>query len=234
MKIAVFIDENGIVLPFLASGVVNLYSDDTGEWQCVNQIPFDLNNAGGIKDIRMRVKMLISEFEDCELLVIDGIKGITKVVLEEFKVGIWQYNGFFLLCLLDKIRDELHEVKAEQDKNRITPVLVGKAADAVYEINLGAILDNNCGLNSREILLPFIQNTPFRKLIIDCKHIPKWFEGMATLMKLNYEITDTNDGEIRIVTKPIGFETGIEDRKRIKWNNDSKSCSGGCCGSDPF
>ena len=52
MKIAVFINENGYVLPFSASGVVELYSDDLGESQCVNQIPFELSNALAINDIR--------------------------------------------------------------------------------------------------------------------------------------------------------------------------------------
>ena len=197
MKIAVFINENGYVLPFSASGVVELYSDDLGEWQCVNQIPFDLSNALAINDIRLRTKMLVSEFEDCEMLVIESIKGLAKVILEEFRVGTWQFKGIFLFRLLDKIKDELLKVKAEQIKEVVSPTLVGNEVDAIYEINLGAILDSDCGLNSREILIPFMQNTSFRKLTIDCNHAPKWFEMTMCLLKLKYDITETEDGQVR-------------------------------------
>jgi Fe-only nitrogenase accessory protein AnfO len=229
MKIAVFINEYGNVLPFFSSGVVELYSDDSGEWQCVNQIPFDLDNMVGINDMNMRIRMLASEFEDCEMLVIENIKGLAKVILEEFKIGIWQFKGIFLFRLLDKIKDELLKAKETQTKNIVTPVLVGEAADAVYEINLGVILDNDCGLNSREILIPFIQNTNFRKLTIDCNHTPKWFEAIMCLLQLKYEITETEDSPIRIVVEPFDFEAGITERQRIHVEKEGGGCSSGCC-----
>ena len=116
MKIAVFVDETGNVLPFSAAGIIDLYSDESGEWLCVNQIPFDLSGASSMNEIRTNIKLLLSEFEDCELLVIDSIKGFAKVVLEEFKVGTWQFKGIFLFHLLDKVREELAKVKKAQVK----------------------------------------------------------------------------------------------------------------------
>lgn len=228
MKIAVFADDNGQVLPFFAPGVVDIYSDDSGSWQCINQIPFDIGTAAGMKDIRIRVQMLASEFEDCKLLVVDTIKGIAKVALEEYGIGIWQYNGFFLLCLLDKIHDELIRIKEEQAASHPTPTLVGSTDDASYEINLGAILDNNCGLNSRDLLIPFVQNTDFKKLTIDCKHMPKWFETTMCLLKLNYTIADTEDGDVRIVVEPVDFANGLADRQRIRLSDGGGCSSGGC------
>jgi len=232
MKIAVFVDETGNVLPFSAAGVVDLYSDESGEWLCVNQIPFDLSGASRMNEIRTKIKLLLSEFEDCELLVIDSIKGFAKVVLEEFKVGTWQFKGIFLFHLLDKVREELAKVKKAQVKQNVHPIPVGDEADDCYEINLASILDKDCGLNSRDLLIPFIQKNNFRKLTIDCNHIPKWFESAMVLMKLHYDITETEYGLLRAVVEPIDFETGITERQRIRFSNEgSGGCSSGGCGT---
>lgn len=232
MKIAVFVDETGNVLPFSAAGIVDLYSDESGKWMCVNQIPFDLSSASGMNEIRTNIKLLISEFEDCELLVIDSIKGFAKVVLEEFKVGTWQFKGIFLFHLLDKVREELAKVKKAQEKLHVTPVLVGSEVDGCYEINLSAILDKDCGLNSRDLLIPFIQKTNFHTLTIDCNHTPKWLESAMILMKLSYDVTETEDGLLRIVIKPNDFDAGLTERQRIRFSNEGGGgCSSGGCGT---
>jgi Fe-only nitrogenase accessory protein AnfO len=233
MKIAVFVDEDGSVLPFMASGVVEIYADDSGEWICINQIPFDVIDALGISDIRTRTRMLVSEFEDCELLVIESIKGISKVVLEEFKIGSWQFKGVLIAPLLNKIKVELEKVKEQQAKLVVTPVLVGEAVDASYEIDLASILGNERSLNSRDILVPFMQKTFFRKLTIVCSHLPKWFEPTAALLELEYELTETDDGQVLAVVKPTDFEAGLTIRQHISAGvlNSVGGCSSGCCSS---
>jgi Fe-only nitrogenase accessory protein AnfO len=233
MKIAVFVDENERVLSFIASGVVEIYSDDTGEWTCINQIPFDLNQALSIDDLRTRTRMLVSEFEDCNLLVIDSIKGLSKVVLEEYKIGTWRFKGVLFYQLFDSIKEELLRVKAEQSRWVVTPVHVGDTSDAVYEINLASILENNRSLNSRDILVPFLQNTHFRKLTIKCSHTPKWFEQTIELLQLTREITETGDGHVLIVLQPVDFEAGIASRQQVSLSgiHGAGGCSSGCCSS---
>jgi Fe-only nitrogenase accessory protein AnfO len=236
MKIAVFADENGIVLPFFASGVVGLYSDDSGEWVCINQIPFEMGNQLGLNDTRIYIRKLVSEFEDCKMLVIDGIKGIARIILEEFKIGIWQFKGTFLFRLLDKIRDELFKLKEEKVKSIVSPVLIGNEADAVYGINLVAVLEENSSLSSKDVLIPFMKNTNFRKLIIDCTHTPKWFDSAMNQLKLNYMIEEKEENQLRVIVEPFDIESGINERQCVRLNNsvEAGGCSSGCCGSGIF
>ena len=43
MKIAAFLNDEGRIQPFYSSGVVAIYSSIDLEWECVNQIPFEIS-----------------------------------------------------------------------------------------------------------------------------------------------------------------------------------------------
>jgi hypothetical protein len=129
--------------------------------------------------------------------------------------------------MLDKIKEELSKVKEAQAKTVIAPNLVGNPQDLSYEINLSEVLENCCGLNSKEILIPFIQNTNFQKLTIVCNHLPKWFENMTDLLELNYKTTNIDNGLIQVVVEPIDFKNGLAKRRFLKLNVGGCS-SGGC------
>jgi Fe-only nitrogenase accessory protein AnfO len=228
MEIAVFLNEDRITLPSFATGVVEVYSDSSGEWDCVNEIPFELTGDLSLIDINLRMRMLISEFENCEIIVVESIRGLIRAILEEFRIGVWQFKGAFKLQLLDKIREELLKVKATtQIKNVITPNLTGDAGELNYEINLSEILENCSDLNSKEILIPFIQNTNFRTLTIVCNHPPKWFESLISLMELTSETSSLENGLIQIVVKPLDLKNGLAKRRFLKLNLGGCS-SGGC------
>jgi Fe-only nitrogenase accessory protein AnfO len=234
MKIAVFMDEDGNVLPFSESGVVELYSDHGGNWQCVNQVPFSLKRAMKLSDIHREVAMLISEVEDCEILIVDDIKGIVRAILEEYKIGIWQFKGILHIPLLNKVKEELTRVKKDQKKEIIAPVLTGNEADALYKIDLAATLEANKGLNSMNILIPFMQTTNFRKLSITCNHTPRWLDMATNMMELKYDIQEEGSDQMCIIVEPVDFEAGVSLRKRVRFNLEGGGCSSGGCSSGGF
>jgi Fe-only nitrogenase accessory protein AnfO len=233
MKVAVFVNENGGVLPFLDSGVVEIYSDDKGQWECINQIPFELNNSLSMNEFRMRIYLMVSEFDDCRMLVVETIRGLSLALIEERKIGIWKFKGTFLRPLLDTIKKELERIMEEQRSSIVVPSAIGNAEDGLYEIDLASILDRDSSLNSRDILLPFLQNTSFHKLEVVCKHVPKWFEKTFEVLKLQVEVTELNDGLCKVVVTPVDFDAGISERKQAVLDNiiGSGGCSSGCCSS---
>lgn len=46
----------------------------------------------------------------------------------------------------------------------------------VYYLNLQVALDAPGAPSSKEILIPFFEKGNFKKLEIDCSHIPRWFD----------------------------------------------------------
>ncbi|MFT3740313.1 MAG: Fe-only nitrogenase accessory AnfO family protein [Breznakibacter sp.] len=237
MKIAVFVDKYGTVLPFFSSGVVEVYSDENGAWKCINQIALDLSGEPGMNNVLKNVRMLVSGFGGCNLLVIENVQGIAGSYLSDFKIGIWKFKGRFLdESLLDHVRQEIEKVLQERRQNQLAaaPVLVGNEADAVYELDWATLLNCDASLNSRDVLIPFFQTTRFRELIIICKQCPKWLEQSMDVFRLASVFDDLGDGLICLTITPIDFETGLEVRKAVKPEqiiNTEESCYLSGCGS---
>lgn len=81
------------------------------------------------------------------------------------------------------------------------PVLAGDVAEGRYVINLAEILQDNPGLNSRQVLIPALEDTAFKKLEIICDHIPRWFYNELRNLKLTAEpeVADESGKWLKVV-----------------------------------
>jgi len=64
------------------------------------------------------------------------------------------------------------------------PVLVSDRAEGRYVIHLAEILQDNPTLNSRQVLIPVLEERSFKKLEILCGHIPRWFHNELRNLQL--------------------------------------------------
>lgn len=237
MKIAVFVDKYGTVLPFFSSGVVEIYSDERGTWNCIHQVQLDFSSEPGMTEVLRNVRMLVAEFDGCNLLVIENVQGIAGSYLSDFQIGIWKFKGLFLeVDLLHHIRQEVEKAISERRQDQVVavPVLVGKKEDAVYELDLATLPDCDASLSSRAVLIPFFRETDFRELLIICKQSPKWLEQSRELLQLSLVFDELGDGLICLTLSPVDFKTGMELRKSIpveQISNLEESCSASGCAS---
>lgn len=67
------------------------------------------------------------------------------------------------------------------------PLPVGDISNGYYRTNLAEVLKNNPDLTSRQVLIPFMETTAFRKLEIFCDHLPRWLSREAELLNLSIE-----------------------------------------------
>jgi len=229
MKIAVFLRESREILPFYSFGVVEIYSDEGGYWECINEIPFDMERQYDLPDTQKRISLLTLEFEDCNLLVVDNIKGLPKALLQEKGIGIWKFSGIFLPELLDFVSKELKKtLRAQaQVKKVVRPILVGDKRDAEYEINLAQELKNDRSSNSLDILIPFIKETNFKKLNITCEHLPKWFDRAMESFELKSFVDQDKEGLLYVIVSPIQFGQDISSRMQIYIPGMGGGCSSG-------
>lgn len=122
MKVAVFVDAYGTVLPFQPSnGTVEIYSDEAGKWTCLKKIALNTHRCTGINDILDSIRMLAREFEDCQLLVVESVIGIAQSYLKDFQIGVWLQKGRLMEeSLLNYIRTEVHHALDELRKEHPT------------------------------------------------------------------------------------------------------------------
>jgi Fe-only nitrogenase accessory protein AnfO len=237
MKIAIFVDKYGTVLPFFSSGVVEIYSDETGAWKCIHQVVMDLSSEPSMNEVLRNVRMLVSEFDGCNLLVLERIQGIVRSYLSDFRIGIWMFKGLFVEeYLLNHIKLEVEKaILAQQQRPLVAaPVLIGKENDAVYEIDLARLLDCDVSLILQDVLIPFFQSTNFRKLIIISKQSPTWLEQALKTFKLLTTSEELAENLIRVTVIPEDFETGLLVRRAVKTEKISdpeSTCTSLGCGS---
>ena len=91
------------------------------------------------------------------------------------------------------------------------PVLVGDIQEGRYLINLAEIINDNPALNSRQVLIPALEDTSFKKLEIICDHIPRWFYNELRNLKLaaEPEVPDETGQWLKVVVSPT--ENGKKD-----------------------
>jgi len=229
MKIAVFLNEYGQILPFYSSGIVEIYSNDESTWDCINQIPFDLTDQRDLADVQLKINLLTSEFEDCSLLIVESIKGLPSALLQEKGVGVWKFSGLFLPGLLDFVRKELEKALVIPEKIIIRPVLTGNEQEAEYEMNLVSVLSENSGLNSMDILIPFMKETNFKKLQITCSHLPKWFNRVVEEFQLVTKIEELKPDLFKVTVSPVDDIKDISFRQLIRIPGMGGGCSSGGC-----
>lgn len=75
MKIAAFVDEKGIALPFYSKGIVKIFVDSADGWICTQKIPFEINETMSLCEIRQRVTAMVNELADCTIFAAETIKG---------------------------------------------------------------------------------------------------------------------------------------------------------------
>ncbi|MDD2335566.1 MAG: Fe-only nitrogenase accessory protein AnfO [Geobacteraceae bacterium] len=84
------------------------------------------------------------------------------------------------------------------------PLPVGNIRDGHYRINLAEVLNNDPRLNSKQVLVPFMEETPFLKLEILCDHPPRWFSTELKNLNLmaEFETHDTSGRWLKLVIVP--------------------------------
>lgn len=185
MKIAVFVDTNGNTLSFDSSGIVLIYENNNSDWQCICKVPFYINKEMNLASIRKSIYMIAPELAGCKALVAKRKMGIFNAIFEEeLHIRLFAIQGS-PVSFLNDIRKTLNSEIVEaikrielnkQKKDSFDPVLVGDSSKGCYQINLVKVQEKDASLNSKEILLPFLQNTSFWELEIICLHLPKWFD----------------------------------------------------------
>lgn len=228
MRIIVFLDDNKNTLPFYSSGTMETYQYVEDSWLKINQFQIDLSQQNNLKTIQNNVNLFLSQVNRGNILVVKSIMGLANALLSEHGMGIWTFDGFFLIDLLSQIKKEVDKACKETDCNNRSPVLKGSIQELTYEINLKEVLSSNPKLNSMDILVPFIKSTHFKKLEIVCNHPPKWLMKTKDDLQLNIITEEQINGLIKATVFPHTYSPDISFRHSVFIPGQGQCSSGGC------
>ena len=224
MKIALFVDELGNAVPFSAAGTIELYEQVGNIWICSKKVALGLDEGSNLEDVRGRIYFVKEAIEESAVFVVETIKSVSIAIFEANSITVWKHIG--------KAAEALDYIKTQEKENRVkkqkscccdsprcktttcspqnsgkpvptsSPVAVGNVCSGIYEINLAKVLGSDSTLNSKQILIPFFQDTVFSKLDIVCDHVPKWFEKEFTTLKLEFKEVVSDDGLCHAIVTP--------------------------------
>ncbi|MCB2357569.1 Fe-only nitrogenase accessory protein AnfO [Clostridium estertheticum] len=197
MEIAVFLGENGETISFNQSGVTKLYLKEKSEWKVIKEIIFEINDLMSTETIRDNVKNMADALGECKVFVAGDVKGLPYTILDNMGFNLLKVEGtpegFLELVLKGEEERKLKKQRAEIIPR---PSINGK--EGHYFIDIQAEMEDNEELTSKQLLLPFINNTEFKKLEIICTHVPLWFGGEFSKLNLSSDIEKINDGTMRV------------------------------------
>jgi len=186
VNIAVAVEPNGSTTSLYEPGRILVYQKEQGNWLVVQELQYDLEQDKGVRHMRQKVDEVV-RFVAAKSQVFVGLSviGIPYFELEKAGLSIWEFEGQpeeFLDYIITK------EEEAQIARDQIQPIVIPEPQEIApgrYGISLKEIQENNSGVTTKQVLLPFVQKGAFNNLEILCNHVPPWLEAMA--MEKNYE-----------------------------------------------
>lgn len=199
-KIAVFLDQNNNISSFLDGTVVKIFKKNEKEWKVNKLISVDMTEVTGIRAIRHRFQNLITEFDDCKIVVVKKGFGVAYSVFYAEDFSVWELPGK-AEEILDEVlnREKEHEIiQKEEEKEKS---YVEKVKHGEYYLDLIKLQLEDPEVSSKKALVPFIENTAFEALKLRCCHVPPWLRSHSENKNLSFEVEKITDQDYHVTIK---------------------------------
>lgn len=198
MNIAVLLNDEGVTTSFSNDSFLKIYRKVSINWVVKKEMQISSIEVHKPNEIRSKLKQVKDFLEDCNVIIVKEMKGIYFTYFEGMSFDIWEMEGNPERYLDYVYESEMQERKKNTFQKK--PLTPEEIKPGFYYINLKEVMSDKNSMTSKQILLPFFQETSFEQIIIDCDHIPRWFQKDLPDMGLNAEAQKFRDGMKVIVT----------------------------------
>lgn len=227
MKIAAYIDDNGLFASPYDDGRITLYDNASGAWEPIQDVGLRIRADMRLPDVKAAVRHAMAAMDGCAVFVSATTAGLVNAVLqEELGFHTWKSQG---ACL-----EQLDAVAAKEAELAVTPptpvplepaffgrkrccgsgserlspahapaapIALTRDAHGHCRVNLIEALENDASRNSRDVLWPILAEGAFSRLEILCAHVPRWFAGALTELGLAAQYATDKDGVTAVVSR---------------------------------
>lgn len=180
MLIATSVNHEGVCAEFYETTKIQVFSSGCdGQWKKQSELDVDFQNKP-LRVIRDSLVHLLSSLISigCREIVFSEVKGFPLSIMEGLQFRMWQATGNPLF-VLDKVKMSFEHHQKTTETNQINVDSHFKTeVSGVYEINLVDAMTQT-KMNSRDILIPFLERESYQQLIVLCDHQPKWMKTCA-------------------------------------------------------
>lgn len=206
MKVAVVKNAQGRTGSVFEDDTVSVYEKTGKIWEIIGEYENPIPSTKDGEDIEQIADHFAETLAKCGCqALVAKTSGVVFRSMEKHNIRIFPFSGVFKGIpeeFLDSVQNTLDEMLEQylqylQDIQRAElPSLFFPCDDEpnAYEINLINALNIYPELNTREIIFPFFEKTPFERLYMLCDHPPRWLKDVLPVLEYTYTIQQTEDG----------------------------------------
>ena len=206
MRIAVCMDQAGQTSQIWAGTVIRIYSKKNNQWFIDEELPYTLSSDLSLAKAKQTFNELLQQIKSCTVFVATEISGQLYYQLEFKHMNSYHAEGDPVQYLDSILEAEIaeqtlsvnHELTAS---NSIKPQRTQE--EGVFYFNLSKAMAENPCLSSKSLLRPFLAEGGFQELIVDCQHIPRWFESELKSQNISYCIDSQSENITTLHILPV-------------------------------
>ncbi|MDR3563632.1 MAG: Fe-only nitrogenase accessory AnfO family protein [Negativicutes bacterium] len=205
-EIAVFCGSDGTTASLGEPGTITVFRRKQGKWETVRTQELHLDSRGGLRELRRQMGEIFLFFGTCKVFVAKGVTGVPYYELEKAGFSIWEMTGAprsFLteVALQDAAAREERPAEPAIKVPQPTEVAPGHLAISIKEIQ-----ETECGVTSKEVLLPLLRKDHYSILEIICNHVPPWLEGEIQSKGLGFSKEKLGNNKFKVVVTKAAKE----------------------------
>ncbi len=204
-SIAIVLDDNGQTTCLGEPSIVKVYFSDNGNWKIIKEIICKIDENMSLILIRENIKNMIEALGTCRIFIGSKVTGLPYTVFEKMGYNIWEIAGRpeeFLDYVLEKECNQ-HNLKLDDEVKPKILAPIKSGNEGYFTIDLKKIQEGNMSVSSKQVLLPFLNNTTFYELKIICSHQPNWLEMELKRRNLKAEVQLKAGNQVEITVSHI-------------------------------
>jgi Fe-only nitrogenase accessory protein AnfO len=213
MKIAALVNIYGQTISFNENGVLKLYQKDKNGWTDIKDMDYEIYDILNIKEMNLKIRTIVEALDDCKIMIAAAATGIHCAILDSLGFTIWKIPGN-PTDYLDYILEKEEARKAEDLQPLNIPAPIEKERQGYYYLDLKTIMAtyDKATVTSKQILMPFFDNTVFTELEVNCDHIPHWFDKEFQRLDLEADI-EVGENQLTVKITPKENKTNTRSCK---------------------
>ncbi|MVX65884.1 nitrogenase [Clostridium chromiireducens] len=195
-EIGVFLDEKETISSFDGARYVKIFTKDKYLWKTKKVILINRTSSKkGINEIRQEYKNVLSEMENCKIIVVSKAFGIPYSVFYMEDFSIWELEGNPLDYLDEIIERELEQEELEKKEIEIAK----KISEGYYFIDLQELELTNPEISSKKAIMPYLEKEDVKKIEVHCCHVPPWLISKKENGEISLEINEIKKNDYKVI-----------------------------------
>ena len=197
IKIGIVLNQDGRITSLYDAAEIGIYGKEKSDWTKIREVKECFRQRNTMNQMREFLDQMVMALDDCNILIASILTGIPFLILD--KKG-------FMLCEAEELSEQLlEEIACDyiEKKNKMEQPVLKEYKTAPYEtdekgvfkIDMRKLQICHPEISSKKIIIPFLKETVFNRLLIYCSHVMPWLERELPTLGFRYTITKISEYE---------------------------------------